>query len=292
VKPAPFRYLRPDTLDEAIEALHATPGARVLAGGQSLVPLMNQRRARPAALVDITRLGGELGAVEARDGRLRVGALVTQTAFEAAPDLARRCPLVHECLPYTGHLATRNRGTVGGSIAHADPRAELPLALLALGGSAEVAGRDARRTIAAEDLFTGPYENALADGEVVVATEWPTTDARPGQAFEEIAQRHGDYTIAAAACALRLDGDGRVAEARVAVGAVGDRPLLLPDAAAALTGAAVDDARADEAGRAAAAAVAPIEDIHGSARYRRRLVEVLVARTARRAWDRAREAAA
>jgi CO/xanthine dehydrogenase FAD-binding subunit len=292
VKPAPFRYVRPDTLDEAIEALGSTPGARVLAGGQSLVPLMNQRRARPAALVDITRLGGDLGSIEARDGRLRVGALVTQTAFEAAPELARRCPLVHECLPFTGHLATRNRGTVGGSIAHADPRAELPLAMLALGGHAEVAGRDGRRTVGAEELFTGPYENALDDGEILVATEWPTTDDVRGQAFEEIAQRHGDYTIAAAACALRLDDDGRVAEARVAVGAVGDRPLLLAGAAAALTGSAVDDATAEEAGRAAAAAVEPIEDIHGSARYRRQLVQVLVARTARRAWDRAREAAA
>jgi len=293
VKPAPFRYVRPGSLDEAIAALAETPGARVLAGGQSLVPLMNQRRARPAALVDITRLGGELQAVEARDGRLRVGALVTQTAFEAAPDLARRCPLVHECLPFTGHLATRNRGTVGGSIAHADPRAELPLALLALGGSAEVAGRDGtRREIAAEDLFTGPYENALGDGEILVATDWPTTESLPGQAFDEIAQRHGDYTIAAAACALRLGDDGRVVEARVAVGAVGDRPLLVVDAAAALTGAAVDEARAEEAGRAAAAAIEPIEDIHGSARYRRQLIGVLVARTARRAWDRARAAAA
>jgi CO/xanthine dehydrogenase FAD-binding subunit len=293
VKPAPFRYVRPDTLDDALEALRATPGARVLAGGQSLVPLMNQRRARPAALVDITRLGGDLASVETRDGALRVGALVTQTAFEAAPDVARRCPLVHECLPFTGHLATRNRGTVGGSIAHADPRAELPLALLALGGRAEVAGRDgARRHVAADDLFTGPYENALDDGEILVATDWPTTDALPGQAFEEIAQRHGDYTIAAAACALRVGDDGRVAEARVALGAVGDRPLLVADAGAALTGATVDDEAAHEAGRAAAAAVDPIEDIHGSARYRRRLVEVLVARTARRAWDRARAAAA
>lgn len=291
MKPAPFRYVRPETLDEALGALEATSGARVLAGGQSLVPLMNQRRARPPALVDITRLPG-LGEVEPHDGRLRVGALVTQAVFEDVPDLARRCPLVHECLPFTGHLATRNRGTVGGSIAHADPRAELPLALLALGGTAEVAGGGGRRrTIAAEDLFTGPYENALGDGEIVVATEWPTTDELPGQAFEELAQRHGDYTIAAAACALRV-ADGRVAEARIAVGAVGDRPLLLRDAGAVLAGAVADEARAEEAGRVAAAAVEPFEDIHGSARYRRRLVAVLVARTARRAWERAGGAAA
>jgi CO/xanthine dehydrogenase FAD-binding subunit len=290
VKPAPFRYLRPGTLDAALAALEEEPGARVLAGGQSLVPLMNQRRERPGALVDITRLPG-LDTVEARDGRLRVGALVTQTAFEDAPGLPERCPLAHDCLPYTGHLATRNRGTVGGSIAHADPRAELPLALLTLGGAAEVAGRDGRRTIAAEDLFAGPYESTLAPGEILVATDWPTVDDLPGQAFAEIAQRHGDYTIAAAACALRIGADGRVAAARVGVGAVGDRPLLVPAAADALTGAAIDEAAADAAGRAAAAAIAePLEDIHGSARYRRHLVQVLVARAGHTAWERAREA--
>jgi carbon-monoxide dehydrogenase medium subunit len=292
VKPAPFRYRRPETLEAALDALEHEPGARVLAGGQSLVPLMNQRRERPATIVDITRLEG-LGDVEAAHGRLRVGALVTQAAFERAPGVVTHCPLAFESLPFTGHLATRNRGTVGGSIAHADPRAELPLALLTLGGTAEVASRGGRRTIAAEDLFTGPYENALAAGEILVATDWPTTDELPGQAFEELAQRHGDYTIAAAACALRLDGAGRVVVARVGVGAVGDRPLLVPEAGAALVGDAIDAGVADAAGRAAAAAIdAPLEDIHGSARYRRRLVEVLVARTARTAFQRAREATA
>jgi CO/xanthine dehydrogenase FAD-binding subunit len=251
---------------------------------------MNQRRERPRALVDITRLPG-LDTVVAGDGRVQVGALVTQTGFEGVAGLAERCPLAHDCLPYTGHLATRNRGTVGGSIAHADPRAELPLALLTLGGTAEVAGRDGRRTIAAEDLFAGPYANTLAPGEILVATDWPTVDELPGQAFAEIAQRHGDYTIAAAACALRID-DGRVTAARVGVGAVGDRPVLVPAAADALTGAAIDDDAAGAAGRAAADAIAePLEDIHGSARYRRHLVQVLVARTARRASERASEAA-
>jgi carbon-monoxide dehydrogenase medium subunit len=284
VKPAPFRYRRPETLDAALADLadHG-PGARVLAGGQSLVPLMNQRRERPAVLVDITRLPG-LDTVEGY-GRLRVGALVTQTAFERVPDLAGRCPVAHECLPFTGHLATRNRGTVGGSIAHADPRAELPLALLVLGGTAEVVSAGGRRTIAADDLFIGPYENALRPDEILVATEWPTTRDLAGQAFEEVAQRHGDYTIASAAVALRVQ-DGVVVTARVGVGAVGDRPLLLPAAAEALTGAAVDDGVAAAAGRVAADAIAdPLEDIHGSAAYRRHLAGVLVARTALRAWE-------
>jgi 2-furoyl-CoA dehydrogenase FAD binding subunit len=287
VKPAPFRYVRPESLDAAFDALEqAAPGGRVLAGGQSLVPLMNQRRVRPPVVVDITGLPG-LDEVDARDGRLRLGALVTQIGFERTPGLARRCPLAHDCLPFTGHLATRNRGTVGGSIAHADPRAELPLALLTLGGAAEVAKRDRRRVVPAEDLFLGAYESALEPDEILVATEWPTADEFPGQAFEEIAQRHGDYTIAAAACALRVAG-GRVTEARIGVGAVGDRPLLVAEAAAAVTGASVTDEVADAAGRAAANAIpAPLDDIHGTARFRRRLVRTLVARTTRLAWDRA-----
>ena len=287
MKPAAFRYHRPETLDRALADLgEHGPGACVLAGGQSLVPLMNQRRARPAVLVDITRLPG-LGEVTDGRGRLRVGALVTQAAFERAPGLAGRCPIARECLPFTGHLATRNRGTVGGSIAHADPRAELPLALLVLGGAAEVASAGGRRTIAAEDLFTGPYESALEPDEILVATEWPTTDELPGQAFEEVAQRHGDYTIASAAVALRVE-DGVVVAARVGVGAVGDRPLLVPEGAAALAGRVVDDDAAEAAARAAADAIEdPLEDIHGSAAYRRHLAGVLVARTARRAWERA-----
>jgi carbon-monoxide dehydrogenase medium subunit len=287
VKPATFRYRRPETLDQALAELgeHGS-GASVLAGGQSLVPLMNQRRARPAVLVDITRLPG-LGQVTDAPGRLRVGALVTQAAFERAPGLAGRCPIALECLPFTGHLATRNRGTVGGSIAHADPRAELPLALLVLGGAAEVASAGGRRTIAAEDLFTGPYESALRPDEILVATAWPTTDELPGQAFEEVAQRHGDYTIASAAVALRVE-DGIVAAARVGVGAVGDRPLLVPEPGAVLAGRVVDHDAAEAAGRAAADAIEdPLADIHGSAAYRRHLAGVLVARTARRAWERA-----
>jgi len=287
VKPAPFRYRRPETLDQALADLgEHGPRASVLAGGQSLVPLMNQRRARPAVLVDITRLPG-LASVTDAGGRLRVGALVTQAAFERVPGLAGRCPMALECLPFTGHLATRNRGTVGGSIAHADPRAELPLALLVLGGAAEVASAGGRRTIAAEDLFTGPYESALRPDEILVATAWPTTDELPGQAFEEVAQRHGDYTIASAAVALRVE-DGVVAAARVGVGAVGDRPLLVPEPGAVLAGRVVDHDAAEAAGRAAADAIEdPLADIHGSAAYRRHLAGVLVARTARRAWERA-----
>jgi CO/xanthine dehydrogenase FAD-binding subunit len=292
VKPARFAYARPATVEEALGLLadHG-PGARPLAGGQSLVPWLNMRRLRVDALVDITRLPG-LDTAAVVDGELRVGAVVTQTALEAA---AAPLPAVAECLPFTGHLATRNRGTVGGSIAHADPKAELPLALLAAGGSALVHSRHGERTVAANALFTGPFQTALAPGELVVETRWPLPGPGEGDAFEELAQRQGDFTLASAACRVRLR-DGHVAAARVAAGAVADRPLLVREAAEALTGLRAGDdeavARAARAaGDAAAGAVPGIDDVHGSAAYRRHLTGTLVRRAVTRALRRAAQAA-
>jgi carbon-monoxide dehydrogenase medium subunit len=289
VKPARFAYARPATVEEALDLLaEHSPGARPLAGGQSLVPWLNMRRIRVEALVDITRLPG-LDAATMADGELRVGALVTQTALEAA---AAPLPVVAECLPFTGHLATRNRGTVGGSIAHADPKGELPLALLAAGGSAVVASsRDGDRTLAADALFTGPFQTALAPDELVLETRWPLPVPGEGDAFEELAQRQGDFTLASVACRIRL-GDGHVAAARVAAGAVADRPLLVPEAAEALTGLPAGDGEAvgraaKAAGDAAAAAVPGIDDLHGSAAYRRHLTGALVRRAVTRALRRA-----
>jgi CO/xanthine dehydrogenase FAD-binding subunit len=264
VKPAPFRYERAESVEHALDLL-ASGDAKVLAGGQSLVPLMNMRRVRPAVLVDITRVDGLADVTGPQ-----VGALVTQTDFERHVATRRA---VADCLPYTGHLATRNRGTVGGSIAHADPRGELPLVLLALGGSATVASRRGQRTIAAEDLFAGPYRTTLAPDELLLSTTWPEPR---GQAFAEIAQRHGDHTLAAAACALGEDG------ARIAVGAVADRPLLCPAAAAALA----DGAPPAAVGRVAGEEIETVGDLHGSAAYRRHLAAVLVERVVTQAWSR------
>ena len=289
MKPARFAYARPESVDEALDLLAAHgPGARPLAGGQSLVPWLNMRRIRVDALVDITRLPG-LDAARIADDEVRVGALVTQTALEAA---ATPLPAVAECLPFTGHLATRNRGTVGGSIAHADPKGELPLALLAAGGSAVAASRRrGQRTIAADTLFAGPFETALDADELLLETRWPVPGPGEGDAFEELAQRQGDFTLASAACRVRL-GDGHIAAARVAAGAVADRPLLVPEAGEALAGlpAGDDDAvarAAGAAGDAAAAAVPGIDDVHGSAAYRRHLTGALVRRAVTRALRRA-----
>jgi carbon-monoxide dehydrogenase medium subunit len=283
VKPAPFSYERAESVEHAL-ALLAEHGDRacVLAGGQSLVPMMNMRELRPALVVDITRIGG-LDAIDGENGELRVGALVTQFALERHEGLD---PALAECLPYTGHYVTRHRGTVGGSIAHGEPRAELPLLLLTLGGKVSARSLRGTRDVPGEELYLGAYRTSLAADELLVHTSWPVAAPGEGRAFAELAQRHGDYTLACAACALRV-ADGRILAARVGVGATADRPLLVPEAARALEGATVGEAAARAAGAATTVAIEGYDDLHASAAYRRRLAGVLVARAARRAMERA-----
>lgn len=283
MKPAQFAYARAQTVEQAVDLLAQHRGdARVLAGGQSLVPLMNMRRVTPRLVVDITRLDG-LANVHADDGVLRVGALVTQYALEQhnALDAA-----LVECLPYTGHYVTRHRGTVGGSIAHGDPRGELPLMLLALGGSARVRSHAGEREVSAEQLYAGPYETSLAVDDLIVETHWPRADPGEGRAFAEVAQRRGDFTLGSAACAVRVD-DARIVSARIAVGAVADRPLLVAEAGRSIEGLPADERAADRAGAVTTASVAGYDDIHASASYRRHLAGVLVADVVRRALRRA-----
>jgi CO/xanthine dehydrogenase FAD-binding subunit len=257
VKPPPFDYVRPESVEEALlELVRGGEDAKPLAGGQSLVPLLNMRLTRPSLLVDLNRTAG-LDAVTPENGSLRVGATVRQAWM---PDL----PLVREALPHVGHSATRNRGTVGGSIAHADPGGELGVCLVALGGSVVVEAPHGRREVAADDFFTGTYSTALDPGELVVETVWPVHEG--GCAFEELALRHGDFALAM--CAVVATEDGL----RVALGSVVDRPTLIvcpPDAA--------------EAAELATAAADPVETIHATAEYRRHATRVLVRRAAERA---------
>jgi CO/xanthine dehydrogenase FAD-binding subunit len=271
VKPAPFDYVRAESVEHALDTLREHGDeAKLLAGGQSLVPAMNMRLARPRVVVDLNRVPG-LDEVGAENGSVRIGALVRQAAAERSPLVREECPLLAETLPFVGHFATRNRGTVGGSIAHADAAAELPVALLAAGGDVVTS----RRTISAEEFFVTHYTTALEPDELVVATTWPRAAAGEGSAFEEFALRHGDFALATAACVLRVE-DGRLVDARVVIGSVTDRPQLLqlaePDAA--------------EAARTAAAAVDPPPNLHASPEYRRRLVAVLVERAVTRALAR------
>jgi len=254
VKPVPFRYERPGSVDEAV-ALLAEHGdeAKVLAGGQSLVPMLNMRLARPSVLVDVNRL--PLGEVSREDGSWRVGALVRQ-----ADRRLLEIPLLAECLPHVGHFVTRNRGTVGGSIAHADAAAELPLALTVLGGSVVTS---AGRNVPAEEFFVTHFTTALEPGELLVETVWPTGGPGHRYAFEETAQRHGDFALCMAAAAAGPEG------LRVAVGSVVDRPTLL----------AVDP---ETPGESAAEQVEPWGSLHASADYLRHLTRVLVDRVVER----------
>jgi len=282
VKPPAFRYERPETLKEALGLL-AEYGdeARPLAGGQSLVPMLNLRLAAPGVVVDLNRLAG-LDGLEVADGEVVVGALTRQRTLELSPEAAAIGAL-GDGLPLVGHVATRNRGTVGGSVAHADPAAELPLALVALGGSVVAEGPDGRRRIPADDLFAGFLTTTLRPGELVTEVRFPVPREREGSALLEVAQRHGDFPLAAVAVTLLLDGDGRIGAARVAAGAVADRPVLLPEAAEAL----VSGAAPEEAGRVAAALLDPAGSLHAPPDYQRHLVGVLVGRAVTLARERA-----
>jgi 2-furoyl-CoA dehydrogenase FAD binding subunit len=260
VKPAPFEYARPDSLDETLSLL-ARDDVKVLAGGQSLVPALSMRLLRPELVVDLNRVGS-LDHVLLEDGSLRVGATVRQ----ADPRL-RQHPLLGEVLPHVGHTVTRNRGTVCGSIAHADAAAELPLALVATGGRAIVASSRGRREIPAGELYVGPYSTTVNADELVVETIWPLPAEGIGFAFEELALRGGDYALCTAAA---LVGGGVI---RVAVGAVTPTPTVLE----------VDP---DRPGASAAAQVEPWGSVHATPAYLRQLVRVLVDRAVIRARER------
>jgi 2-furoyl-CoA dehydrogenase FAD binding subunit len=263
VKPARFTYVRPGSLEEALSALAGNDEAKVLAGGQSLLPALNMRVLRPSALVDINRIP-DLDGVERRADALVVGA----TARQADARLHDH-PVLAAVLPHVGHTVTRNRGTVCGSVAHADSAAELPLALVAAGGSAVVASVRGRREIPAAELFVGPYTTVLEPDELLVETVWPLPADGGSFAFEELAQRGGDFALCMAGALVRGD------ELRVVVGSVTAFPTVLE----------VDP---DRAGESAAEQVEPWSSIHATPAYFRQLVRVLVDR----AVGRAREAAA
>jgi len=293
MKPAPFAYHRPDSVEGAL-ALLAEHGydAKLLAGGQSLVPAMNFRLAAPAVLIDLNRIPG-LDAIAEAEGGVRIGAMVRQRAAERSALLAERAPLIAETLPYVAHAQIRNRGTMGGSIAHADPAAELPAVMLALGARIHLRGPNGTRTVAAEDFFTGLFGTALEPEEMLVEIEIPTAAPRTGFAFDEISRRHGDFALAGVAASVQVDAEGRCTAARIALLSVGDGPVLALQAAAALDG----QAPTEEAVRAAAHAAAqqdidPPGDIHATPAYRRQLAEVLVRRVLPRAFERARAAIA
>ncbi|RLV50870.1 xanthine dehydrogenase family protein subunit M [Nocardioides mangrovicus] len=261
MKPAPFAFVRPRSLEEALEVLGAHPDAKVLAGGQSLVPLLTMRLAAPAMLVDINAVP-DLDRISCDDDGVRIGALVRHAALLRDEDAARTQPLLRLALSHVAHPTIRNRGTTVGSIVHADAAAEMPAVLALLGGSVEVASVRGRRTIEAADLFAGPLESTLAHDEIAVSAWFPAL--RPGErvGFAEIARRHGDYAMCGVAA---LVGPERT---RVAYLSVEEVPTIVD-----LTGVAPDDV-----GEAALAHLDPQPDIHATAAYRSQLVRVLTRR--------------
>jgi 2-furoyl-CoA dehydrogenase FAD binding subunit len=283
MKPAPFDFVRPESLHEALEAL-SHEDAKVLAGGQSLVPALNMRLLRPSLVVDMNALPG-LDAIVVDNGRLRVGALVRQRALEESTVAQEALPLVAEALPHVGHFVTRSRGTVGGSLVHADAAAELPLCLLVLGGSILVTSTKGQREISVDDFFVTHFTTTLEPEELLIDSSWPVLERGWGFAFEELSQRRGDYALSMAAAALRVE-DGQVAEARLGLGSVVDRPRLV---GTGLEGERLSDGLAADAGRRAAEGLDLYDNLHASADYQRHLTAVLAERALLRAWRNALE---
>lgn len=273
-----FAYAAPETLDEAVDLLADDPDARPLAGGQSLMPIMALRLAAPTMLVDLDRIG-DLKSSVAGENSLRIGAMVTHAENARSLDISSRLPLMSDALRHVAHQAVRNRGTFGGSLAHADAGAEMPLVVAALDGTMLLRGKGSQRAVPASDFFLGHYTTAIEPGELLVAVDLPDNDLQ--WAFEEVARRNGYLALAMAAVGLRIE-DGRCAEARVMLGGVSDQPVRAAAAEAHLAGRALDEATAREAGRLAASDLEARSDTNADAAYRRSLVAVLVRRAVMR----------
>ena len=286
MKPPSFDYARADSVDEAVSILDRHGGdARLLAGGQSLVPMLNFRLVHPAILVDINRIPG-LAAIEERDAALRIGALARHREVEGSHAVARRFPVLEAAVGHVAHLAVRNRGTLGGSLAHADPAAELPMMAVLLDADIATAGPAGPRRIAARDFFRSALDTALGESEMVTGVDLPYLPPATGWGFEEVARRAGDFALAAVAATLTLRG-GEIGGARIAVMGAHDTPLRVDAAEALLDGERPCAEALACAARAARDAVEPQDDPHASADFRRHLVEVLARRALEAAAGRA-----
>jgi CO/xanthine dehydrogenase FAD-binding subunit len=282
----PFEYVAPQTLDDALALLREHgDDAKILAGGQSLIPILHYRLARPRVVIDINAL--PLGAIAADDGHIRLGSLVRYHELEDSDVIARRCPVLAGAARLIGNVRVRTLGTVGGSLAHADPAAELPAVMTALDARLTVASASGRRTLAAGEFFTGPLTTALAPDEIVTDIEIPATP-RHGWAVEELSRRAGDFAIVAAVALVSLDRGDRVDDVRIAFGGVGDRPLPAHAAAAALRGLEPTPEALARVAEAARAALDPPSDAFVSGAYRRHVAGVLCRRALTHAVERAR----
>jgi carbon-monoxide dehydrogenase medium subunit len=291
MKPSPFEYDDARTVEEAV-ALLAEHGedAKVLAGGQSLVPLLNFRLARPERLIDINNVG-ELDYLRVGDGSLRIGALVRHSALERSEEAAAAVPLLREAVRLVGHVQIRNRGTVGGSIAHADPAAELPVAMAALEARFRMRSMRGERVLGADELFVTHLTTSLEADELLTEIEVPLPAPGTGWAFVEFARRHGDFALGGAAALVRLREGGSCEGAAVALLAAASTPVRAREAEEFLRGRQLDDQTVREAAALAGANVRPTGDIHGSSEYRHGLIEAMTRRALVAAAGRAKEVA-
>ena len=287
MKPAKFDYHAPTTVEQALELLGRYGGdAKVLAGGQSLMPLLNFRLSRPAALVDLNRIPS-LAYIREQDGQVRFGAMTRQRTIEFSPVVRERVPLLGEATRWVGHLPIRTRGTIGGSIAHADPSAEYPAVLTALEGEVVARGPRGERVIKARDLFRTYLTTSLTPDEILVEVRLPAMPAGGGYALEEFARRHGDFAIIGIAAMIVREGQ-RCKTARLATAGAGPVPVRLRAAEEILERDGLGDAAIEAAARRASELVSPDSDIHASADYRRHLTGVLTKRALKRALGAAR----
>ena len=279
MKPPRFAYHDPSTLDETLALLSRHgDGARILAGGQSLMPMLNFRLARPDHVIDINRVAGLAALEPSADGGVRIGAMTRQRTLEHSPLIRARCRLITQAMPFIGHPQIRSRGTLGGSLAHADPAAELPAVMVALGARFTLHSTAGRRTIDAEDFFVSALGTALGPGEILTEVEVPPWSERAGSSLHEVAIRQGDFALGGVAATLTLDSAGRVKGARIVCFGVGPRPWRAVDAERSLAGGLPSPAAFAEAGRLASASVDPEDDIHAGRAYRTRLAGVLTTR--------------
>ena len=287
MKPVAFEYCRPDTVEEALDLLKEFGGdASIISGGLSLGAMLNMRLVHPKALIDINGLS-ELASARAGDATIATGTLVRQAAAMKFPELMSGVPLLAKALPNVGHYQTRSRGTLGGSVAHADPSAEIPLTLVTLAGAVKLRSPRGSRDVPAREFFHGLLTTDRRADEMITGLTWPIRREFTGYAFDEIAQRHGDFAIAAVAVAATVGGDGTIAELSFGLGGVEDRPLVAETAA--FVGKPATDATAADIANTVAEAVDPMVDLQANADYRRQLVRVLGTRSLSAAFAEAAE---
>ena len=280
LKPAPFRYFAPTTTDEAIGLL-AEHGfdAKILAGGQSLIPTMNFRLSQPGVLIDLNPISSLSYIQRTDNGGLRIGAMTRQRTVERSAEVKALCPLLHATMPYIAHVQIRNRGTIGGSLAHADPAAELPAVMQTLNAQFRVHGANSERTITARDFYVGLFTTALEPDEIIAEIVIPPLRENMGWSVQEVARRHGDYALVGVTATLTLDRSGKCSDVAITLLSVGDGPVLAQGGMKMLVGEAITDDLVDTvAEQVANHDIDPTGDIHASVNFRRNLAKVLTKR--------------